>query len=361
MNKDYYKILGVARTAKDAAIKKAYRNIAKKYHPDKNPGDKEAEERFKEASEAHDILSDPFKRNQYDRFGRILRPEEKSDFKVRHGNNVVFNFGNFNFRQSYEQQVPPVKIKVLITIAESLNGRNGLNVKFHRMGKCESCSGKGYENKGSTKPCIVCNGTGQINMGGVSFLTHQCDACNGTGEVITLPCKQCDGRKVSAEEKNIRIDIPPGALDNNVMTIHGVGNYNPYNSQFGDLHVFIEVLNEKYIYADGPDLKMKIPVTIKEAIFGCDKVIPNPHGNIKIKIPKGIRSNSILKVSEKGLRRGINLDSFGHLYLTIIIDIPEVADENFDKMKEEFDDSEFIYDEVEEFNRFVKTNGSAKN
>lgn len=350
MERNYYEILGVRRDAASEDIKKAYRSIAKKYHPDKNPGDAEAESIFKDASEAYEVLSDDFKRNQYDRFGRTLKPSEMDPFQNRRGNTVVFNFGNFNFRKPFERQAPPVKARARITIDESLNGRKKFELKFYHMGKCRACNGKGHEAGGSTCECKVCNGTGEIGMGNISFLTQQCAACKGTGEIITLPCKECKGSKVSADEKIIKIDIPPGALSNNVMSIRDCGNYNPYTGASGEVHVFIEVLEEEFMYADGPNLKMRLPVTLKEAIFGCTRVIPNPHGDIQLHIPKGIKPNSVLKISNKGLRNGINLDSFGDLFITIEVDIPEVPD----NMKDTFDESSFSYGAVGEFERYKK-------
>jgi len=351
MSEDYYKILDVERDATAEDIKKAYRNLAKKYHPDRNKDDEDAASQFKKISEAYEILGDEFKKNQYDRFGRVLGENEMGPFSQgRRGNTVVFNFGNFNFRKPFEKTISPTKVEARISIAEAFNGKKNHKIIYHRMDICPSCNGTGCAKDGSVIQCQSCRGTGEINFGGKSFLSQQCAACGGSGERVTIPCETCKGGKAVLSEKKLSVSLPPGTLNGNMMSIKDVGNYCPYNKRYGDLYVLISIMDEEFMKVDEFDLKIGIPITLKEAIFGCKKLIPNPHGKIEVKIPKGVSPGSVLKISGKGMRRGVNLDSYGDLFVIVDVEIPIVDDSLADK----FDESEFKYVDVKSFEEYVK-------
>ena len=187
MGKDYYKILNVSRNASDEEIKKSYRIKAKEFHPDLNPNNKEAEDKFKEVQEAYDVLSDTMKRNQFDRFGEVFNEATRGG--QRRGDNVVFNFGNFNFRQSFEKKIQPINLDVSITIAEAFKGvKKDLFCLSDE--KCSECNGTGAAKNGIATKCSGCNGTGEVSMNGIPFITRVCEICGGIGETISVPCRK---------------------------------------------------------------------------------------------------------------------------------------------------------------------------
>ena len=348
MSKDYYKILDVDRNSSEDEIKKAYKKKVKECHPDLHMENKEEfEEKFKEVQEAYDVLNDTLKRNQYDKYGEVFNGAFPSG--QRAGNNIVFNFGNFNFRKTYEKKIQPINLDVSLTISEVFNGvKKDLFCLSEE--KCLECNGNGISSNGSVKKCEICNGMGEISMGGIAFITHICQICNGTGEIITLPCKKCHGKKTEKLRRTVTIDIPKGVMKNNILTIQQAGNYCSFNKKRGDINIRINVLDDYIFSFHGHDFICVMPLKIEEAIFGCQKTIPTPHGKISIDIPKNIQPNSSLKVKDKGMRKGINSDCFGDLIIQIIVEIPKVSNED----KEKIENIKMDYKIVNEFNEKIK-------
>lgn len=353
MKRDYYEILGVGKNASTEDIKKAYRKLAKQYHPDKNQGDLKAEEKFKELSEAYEVLSDEKKRIHYDRFGTV---NENMNFgqQERRGDNVVFNFstfGPFNFegfnvREKFREKIPDIAIEISISIRESFDGCKK-DIHFLALDQCSSCDGKGHNKDGSSEPCQVCHGTGEVSYGNMitSILTQTCSHCGGLGKKIISPCSSCRGKGAIKKEKHLQVDIPMGASSGNVLKISGIGHYSPESKNRGSVIIIVKVEDTSFLKSKGPDLYCIVPLTLKEAVFGGDKVIPTLHGKMSITIPKQTKNQSILRIRNKGMRKGIKRDDFGDLYINFVIDIPE-ADEN---KQSQIDETGFLYHGVEEF------------
>jgi len=347
MNKDYYKTLGVEKTATKEAIKKAYKKLAKKYHPDKTGGNKELEEKFKEINEAYEVLSDDKKRSNYDQFGTIdpgsFRPNNMGDFIFRN-----FNIHNENFNPfSREDRVPTFVIEVPITIKEAFNGCNK-KISISYKEKCSACDGRGHDESGHVDSCPDCGGTGRMRFSSSvnMIIEHTCNRCGGIGEKISGPCPNCKGTKVEHKNKDINIDIPPGISDGKGLTLSGAGSFDPRTKKHGNIALVINIQNSDFAAVNGNDLYCEIPITIKEAIFGGERIIPTLHGKISINIPKGTRDKNLLRVKNKGMRKGINRNDFGDLYLRFFVDIPIVDDDR----KNQINEDGFKYPTIEKFN-----------
>jgi len=346
MENDYYKILGVEKDANDSDIKKAYRKLAKQYHPDKNPNDSNAEENFKKVTEAYNVLSDNKKRSQYDRFGTVENniPFGNEEMRWNH-----FNFGRFNNRSpfGFNETADNAVAEVSITIREAFDGCKK-TIKFKVLEKCDECDGKGHDKDGRTEKCNVCDGSGEVgfaNMGS-TILTRTCSYCGGRGEKIISPCSKCKTNGVLQSIKSIDIEIPKGAMSGNVMKIGGIGHYIPKIDKYGAVAVVINVENSEFFVAKGPDLYCAVPLTVKEAVFGGEREIFTLHGKISVKIPKQTKNKSVLRIRNKGLRKGVNRENdFGDMYLNFFIDIPDVEDLRSDQINEDG----FLYKVVDKF------------
>jgi len=355
MSKEYYEILEVGKNASKDDIKKSYRKLAKKYHPDKNKGDEKAADKFKEISEAYNVLSDDKKRMHYDKFGTV---DINSKFNTgeRRGNNTVFNFGNhggFNARSSFHNinRIQDVIVEIPLTIREAFNGCKK-EIVFRATDKCSECGGKGHDKNGKIEICSACNGSGEISVSelgplGGTFLTQTCIACGGRGKKIFSPCNKCKSNGIELSNKKLQFDIPKGVMERNVLKLSGVGNYSPDNEKRGDVAIIINIINSKFFNVKGSDIYCMSPITIKEAIFGGDKIIPTLHGRLTVSIPKGTKNQSMLRLRNKGSRKGINREEFGDMYLNFFIDIPEADD----SLSEQINEKDFIYNIVNEFSK----------
>lgn len=355
MKRDYYEILGVGKNASTEDIKKAYRKLAKQYHPDKNQGDAQAEEKFKELNEAYEILSDDKKRVQYDRFGTV---NEKMNFghQERRGDHVVFNFGpfgpfnfeGFNVREKFRENIPDIVVEIKISIKESFDGCKK-DVHFIALDQCPSCNGKGHDKDGRVETCSICHGTGEMSYGNMltTILTQTCSHCGGRGKKIIGPCASCRGKGSIKKEKHIQLDVPMGASSGNMLRVSGIGHYSSESEKRGAVVIVINVEDTTFFQAKGADLYCIVPLTLKESVFGGEKIIPTLHGKMSITVPKQTKNQSILRIRNKGMRKGINRDDFGDLYINFIIDVPEV-DEN---RKSQIDETGFLYRGVEEFDK----------
>jgi len=353
MSKDYYEILGVGKNASQDDIKKTYRKLAKKHHPDKNQDNPEADEKFKEISEAYEVLSDEKKRMQYDRFGTV---GDKGNFgrQERRGNHVVFNFddlGGFNTRSAFsgfEERVQEIAIEINITMKEAFDGCKKF-IAFRALDKCQECEGKGYGKDGKTEKCSTCDGTGEVGFAKMDdhILTRACPHCNGSGEKIINPCKKCKSKGVEPKTKKLNIDVPKGVLPGNILKLSGVGHRHPKKDLNGDVVIIVNIKESKFFKPKGADVYCMVPLTVKEAIFGGDKSIPTLHGKLEVKVPKGTKNKSVLRIRGKGARKGINREEFGDIYLNFFIDIPEAEDSRAEQINEDG----FEYEVVNEFDK----------
>ena len=337
--RDYYEVLGVSKTATEDEIKKAYRSLAKKYHPDLNPDNKEAEEKFKEVNEAYETLSDQTKRSQYDQFGHA-GPQGfggaggfgGSGFDGFGGINDIFEafFGGGGRRGGAASSTRPrqgddIEQTVTIDFMESINGCKRV-VKVNIEEECSTCGGSGAYSKKDVNVCSRCHGRGSVIVeqnsifGRVQSQTV-CPKCGGKGQEITRKCESCNGKGRVRKTKDITVTIPAGVADGMSMRIEGKG-YAGYNGgPNGDLYIHVRVKKHEDFQRDGDDIYLDIPISISQAVLGDSIEVPTVYGNVNLKIPAGTQSHTKFRLKGKGaknVRTKINGDQF----VTVKIDIP---------------------------------------
>ena len=319
MGVDYYKALGVSKNSKKSEIKKAYRSLAKKYHPDTNEGDAGAESEFNKISEAYEILSDENKRAHYDRFGsNDHRQQRRTDPFAQHSEDI---FSHFRQRSP---TVEPVFAQVVISFMEAFKGVKK-TIVVRAQGSCKTCAGKGYGKGGSREECQSCQGSGICTVRHGNMIVRQpCHDCGGSGRTISNHCESCRGTASAIEIKNLDIEIPRGIQNNSRMEISGEGHYIPFEDIRGNVNVIIRISNHSFFKLHSEDISCSVPITVKTAIFGGSVMVPNPHGNIDIKIPKGTQSGTIFKIKSKGMSLNhMNQDKYGDFLVKIQVEIPQ--------------------------------------
>lgn len=317
--RDYYDILGVSRNADEAELKKAYRKLAVKYHPDKNPGDKQAEENFKEAAEAYEILSNPEKRARYDRFGHqgvggasgggpghMSMDDIFSQFGDIFGGGA---FGGFGFGQGgggrQVHKGTNLRIKVKLTLEEIANGVEK-KIKVNKFVSCKVCAGTGAEKGSSYHTCSTCKGSGRVNRVTNTILGQMqtvstCPACEGEGKTIASKCKSCHGDGIVRDEEVITLQIPAGVGEGMQLNVAGKGNAAPRGGIPGDLLVSIEELEHPELKRDGNNLYYNCYINFADAALGTSIEIPTLEGKAKFKIDAGTQSGKVFRLRGKGL------------------------------------------------------------
>lgn len=357
--KDYYDILGVSRTATQDEIKKAYRKLAMQYHPDRNPGNKEAEEKFKEAAEAYEVLSNDEKRAKYDRYGHSgLRGGQ--DFHSYQNVNDIFShfsdifggafggssifddfFGGTSQRGKQKQSGTPgadLKITLKLTLEEISTGTTK-KVKIKKYNKCEECNGTGAKSSGSFKTCSVCNGSGEIRQVSRSIFGQfvniaPCNNCNGSGKIISDPCTKCSGDGRAHTESTIKINVPAGVFDGSYMTLRSEGNAGKNGGPAGDIIVVFEEIQHEYFLRDGDNIIYELNISFPEAVLGTEVEVPTLNGKAKLKIDPGTQSGKFLKMREKGIQH-LNKHGAGDQLVKINIHVPKnVTSKEKDLLKE---------------------------
>ena len=338
--RDYYEILEIDRNAATAEIKKAYRKLAIKYHPDKNQGDKEFEEKFKEISEAYEILSDDEKRAAYDRFGHEgVSQGAGAGFSGGFGD--IFSdffgdmFGSRQNKRTRQRRGDDLRYELKIKFEEAIFGASK-EIKFKRYEKCESCEGTGA--KKGTKPvvCPVCKGTGEIRQQqGFFTITRTCYKCSGEGEIIENPCPVCSGRGRVVKEKKLEIKIPAGVDDGNRLRVSGEGASGIYGGPPGDLYVDITVEPHHLFKRNNEDIYVSVPISFPQAAIGCDIEVPTLEGKTNLKVPSGTQSGTQFTFKGKGVYR-LNSQSRGNEYINIVVETPTNLTIKQKKILEEF-------------------------
>ncbi len=307
--RDYYEVLGVEKSASADEIKKAYRKVAMKYHPDKNPGDKEAEDKFKEAAEAYEVLSDANKKAGGGTGG--MRMEDIfSNFGDVFGDDIFGSFFGGGQRQGggggrrRGSRGSNLRVKIKMNFAEIAHGANK-KIKVKKYVGCTTCSGSGAKDSNSVQTCSGCGGSGQVRQVTNTFLGQMqtvttCPQCNGEGTTITSKCGSCKGEGRVYGEETISIDIPGGVQEGMQLSMSGKGNAGERGGAAGDLLILVEEEKHPELLRDGNDVLFNLPIAFPELVFGTSVEVPTIDGKAKIKIPSGTQSGKVFKLKGKG-------------------------------------------------------------
>ncbi len=335
--RDYYEILGVTKGASDDEIKKAYRKMAIKYHPDKNPDDKASEDKFKEAAEAYEVLSSPDKKARYDQFGHAGLGNNGPGGGFQGGNmnmdDIFEHFGDifggaFGFgggggggQRRRPNKGTNIRIKVKLTLEEILTGVTK-KIKVNKYVSCKPCSGSGAQGGGFTT-CSNCKGSGSITRVTQTILGHMqtsspCNVCGGEGRIIQNKCKTCFGDGIVRDEEMMDIQLPAGVEDGMQLSVTGKGNAGPKNGIPGDLIVQIEEAEHEYLSREGENLYYDLYVNFVDAVLGASVDVPTLTGKVKIKVTEGTQAGKILRLKGKGLPR---LQGYGEGDMLVTVNI----------------------------------------
>jgi molecular chaperone DnaJ len=327
--RDYYEILGVAKGSSADEIKKAYRKVAMQYHPDRNPGDKAAEEKFKEAAEAYEVLSDADKRGQYDRYGHAGLSGNGRGFSGSGNMDDIFSqfgdifgddlFGSFfggggrrgggGGGRARGVRGSNLRVKIKLNYEEIAKGVSK-NIKVKKYVGCTTCSGSGAKDKNSVQTCSTCGGSGQVRRVSNTFLGQMqtvttCPTCNGEGSIVTAKCTVCKGEGRVYGEETVSIDIPAGVQEGMQLSVGGRGNAGERGGPPGDLIILIEEEQHPELHRDGLNVAFELHLSFPDAVFGIQAEVPTIDGKAKIKIPPGTQSGKIFRLKGKGFP-GVN-------------------------------------------------------
>ena len=340
--RDYYEVLGVPKDADAQTIKKAYRQKAIQYHPDKNPGDKEAEEKFKEAAEAYEVLSNPDKREKYDRFGHAgvggaagggFQGFDMGDIFSHFGDLFeefgIGGMGGFSSRGRRGHAVQKgsnLRVKVKLTLEEIAKGVEK-NIKVQKYVACPQCGSTGAKSPDAVKTCPACHGSGytvrmQQSLFGSMQMQSECMTCHGSGKVISDKCPNCSGNGVVRGDEVINLKIPAGVSDGMQLSMSGKGNAAPNRGIPGDLYVQIEEIKHPLFERDGNNLYLEYDVSFPQAVLGAMVDIPTIDGKARIKIAPGTQSGTLLRLNGKGLP-GLRSYQRGDLIVNVNVWIPK--------------------------------------
>ena len=366
--RDYYEVLGVAKTATDDDIKKSYRKLALKHHPDKNPGDAKAGERFKEATEAYEVLRDPERRSRYDRFGHAgvdpaaagaggfggFGQEFDLSDALRAFMRDFGGFGDFFGEGGGERGAPrgsDIQVRLPLTLEEIAQGVEK-KLKLNVLTACERCTGSGAEQGSGRKTCPTCNGAGQVRRVSRSFLgqfvnVSVCSACRGEGSLVEKPCRTCGGEGRVQGQSVVSVKIPAGVAAGNYLTLRERGNAGPRSGRAGDLIVLIEEKPDPRFERHGDDLYTEVTVSFADAVLGSEVMVPSLLGRVKMEIPAGTQSGKTFRVRGKGLPH-VRGGGEGDLIVRVSIFVPKRIKREERKVLEELSRLESFRPQSEE-------------
>lgn len=356
VKRDYYEILGVAKNASQDDIKRAYRKLAMKFHPDKNPDDKQAEEKFKECAEAYEVLSDPEKRQRYDQFGHDgLRGTGMHDYSHMNVNDI-FNMSNFGDifegffggqrggrrsaanapRRGYD-----LETTMAMTLEEIATGAQK-SIEFTRQDICESCTGKGTAKGKAPVNCRTCGGTGQVQkagLGGFFQMVSTCPHCRGAGKVIKDPCKKCRGTGTVPKKRTVNIKVPAGVHEGQGIRVASEGEPGKNGGPRGDLYCYVRVKPHPFLNRDGNDLVVIVPISFTQASLGDKIEVPSLTGTKQLTIPAGTQYGNIFRIRGEGLP-DIRSGRKGDELIQVTIEIPRNLTAEQKKLLKEFSETE---------------------
>lgn len=374
--RDYYEVLGLKKGATEEEIKKAYRKMAMKYHPDRNPNNKEAEERFKEVNEAYSVLGDPDKKSKYDRFGHA-GVDPNAGFGGAGGFGAggfggfedifdmfggMFGGGGRGFSQQRNngpQRGRDMQHGMSITFEEAVTGTKK-KVRLNKYVQCEHCSGSGAEPGSNKSTCPKCGGSGEVHTQqrtafGVFQSVAPCDRCNGTGEIIEKPCSECHGAGRIKKQVTLNITIPAGVDDGSVITLRGQGEQGTRGGGPGDLYVVLDVGSHPLFRRRGKDLQIGIPISFNQAALGDEITVPTPYDKVSYKIPSGTQPDTVFRLKGKGMPIP-NTEKKGDLYVKVKLEVPNKLNSKQKKAIEEMGSvvTQDCYKEKSKFGDYLK-------
>jgi len=345
--RDYYEVLGVSRSSSPEDIKRAYRRMALKYHPDKNAGDKESEKKFKESAEAYEVLSDPEKRQRYDRYGHEgLRGVGMHDFS-RMGFDDIFSMfddifgGVFGGRRrsgvrrgarGYD-----IETQLELNLKDVLTGVER-GIEFKRRDLCEHCSGKGSEPGSPAQPCPQCGGQGQVaqsGMGGLFRMVTTCPHCKGKGSIITHPCKKCNGQGLTVKKRMLSVKIPAGVRDGQAIRVNNEGEPGQNGGPRGDLYCYVKIKSHPFLMRNDDDLVVRVPTGFSQAALGATLEVPSLDGRQEITIQPGTQHGTVLQVKGQGVPN-LHSGRRGSLLVQVLIEIPKKLNKQQEKLLRDF-------------------------
>lgn len=352
--RDYYEVLGLSKGATDDEIKKAYRRLAKQYHPDMNPGDKVAENKFKEVNEAYDVLGDPDKKAKYDQYGHAAFDPSSGFGGGGFGGGFGFDgfdisdiFSNIFGGGSSRRQNGPVRgedirYRLTLSFEEAVFGCKK-EISYQRVQKCPECSGSGAAKGTSAKTCPDCQGRGQVKVQqrtpfGVMQSTTTCSKCRGTGKIIETPCKNCRGSGFVKASKKLEVSIPAGIDDGQGVVLRGEGCDGRNGGSAGDLVITVNVRPHAFFEREGSDIYCDIPVTYADMTLGAKITVPTIDGTETIDIPEGTQTGTTFTLKGKGVKI-VNTQKRGNMYVTAVIETPKGLDRKQKELLRQFNDS----------------------
>ncbi len=334
--RDYYEVLGVGKTATADEIKKAYRKLALKHHPDKNPGDKKAEETFKECAEAYEVLSNADKRQKYDQFGHEgLRGSGVHDYSHMNVDDIFSNFGDIfgdifgggGRRTSRNPNAPQrgldLETFVELSLKEVANGCEK-TIEFTRQDNCTECAGSGCAKGTHPQVCSTCRGAGQVSnsrMGGFFQMLTTCPSCRGQGKVITTPCSKCHGRGSMPVKRKVKVKIPAGVHEGQAVRMTGEGEPGKNNGPRGDLYCYVKIAAHPFLIRDDSNLIAVVPISFTQAVLGATIDVPSLEGAKQLTIPAGTQYGDVFRIRGQGLP-DMRTNKKGDELIRVTIEIP---------------------------------------
>lgn len=345
--RDYYEVLGVPRDADDRALKKAYRSLAHQYHPDKNPGDKASEEKFKEASEAYAVLADPEKRAHYDRFGHAEMPGFGGGFSGQgpYGVNIqdifgdifgdLFGGGGPGRRRGGASRGSDLRYHMEVTFEEAAFGASK-DITIPRLEECATCSGSGAAAGSKPKVCNTCGGAGEIRVTqGFFAIAKTCPQCGGAGKVVDKPCADCEGRGQKEQPRTLTVKVPAGVNEGTRLRFVGEGEAGRGGGPRGDLYVVLAIKDHPLFTRDDENVLCEVPISFPQAALGCTLEVPTLDGKVQMKIPSGTQPGAIFRLKNKGIPH-LRGQGRGDQLVKVRLEVPKELDEEQRGLLEKF-------------------------